>query len=156
MPSESRLNSMSEGLVSNQAADQELPQPDWHQVAQPLVSLRSLALVGLLVPLLLMAGVFWLHHLPVGTAQRSGDNVIEVRVVAQPDAAPSQDVAQPIHASLKQETEPLIEDPTGSTPDKADESVPIATQPQPERPSTAPASPSDAPHWSIKREAAMF
>jgi hypothetical protein len=61
------------------------------------------------VPLLLMAGVFWLRHLPVGTNQRSGDNVVEVHLIAQQDATvPPQEAAQPVRASLKQETEPLV------------------------------------------------
>jgi protein TonB len=120
--------------------------------------LRSLALVGLLVPLLLMAGVFWLHHLPVGLAQRSGDNVVEVHLMAQPDTTPPQEAAQPVPASLRQETEPLVDDPNRTIPDKADEAIP-PTPPSTsqQRPTAAPTSSSDAPpHFAIDHEAAIF
>jgi protein TonB len=148
---------MSEGLASNHAEDQDIPPPDWHAVGQPLVSIRSLALVGLLVPLLLMAGVFWLHHLPMGIAQRSGDNVVEVRLIGpQEMSALPQEAAQPVQTSLRQETEPLVEDPNHSIPDKADEAVPPAPQAVPQHPAAAPTSSSNIPHPSISHQAATY
>ncbi|MBV8924425.1 MAG: energy transducer TonB [Bradyrhizobium sp.] len=148
---------MSEGLAANRADDQEMPQPDWHAVAQPLVSLRSLALVGLLVPLLLMAGVFWLHRLPSGTAQRFSDDVVDVRLIGQQETSvPPQDMPQPVQTSLKQETDPLVNDPDHSIPENAVEPSPLPAQPLPQRPAAAPTSSSDMPRLSIDREAATF
>jgi periplasmic protein TonB len=145
---------MSEGLVT--AEDQQIPPHDWHAVGQPLVSLRSLALVSLLVPLLLVAGVLWLHHLPVGTAQRLGDNVVEVHLIGPQENNSPQEAPQPVRASLKQEMEPLVDDPDRSIPDRAAELAPPVPQTTPQRAAAAPMSSFDAPRLAIDHEASVF
>lgn len=148
---------MSDGLVPNRAEAPEVPQPDWHAVAQPLVSLRSLALVGLLVPLLLMAGVLWLHRFPLGTTHHFSDNVVDVHLIGtQETSVPQQELPQPVQAALKQEAEPLVEDPNRSIPDRVVEPSPPAPQPMPQRPAAAPSSSNEMPRLAIDHDAAIF
>src|SRR5580704_3638667 len=99
--------------------DQEAPPPDWHSVAQPLVGLRSLALVALLVPLLLAAGVYWLRLVPVGTGSRMSDNVVEVHLLnAQQALAQRPDVPQPEETAVQSPAQQLVEDPNRSIPEE--------------------------------------
>ena len=136
--------------------DREVPPPDWHEVARPLVGVRSLALVALLVPLLLAAGVFWLHRMPLGTSSRFADNVVDVRLIGpqEPSALP-QDSPQPVQTSSRQQMQPLVDDPDHSIPNQSSELVPPAPALLP-RPAAASASSSGVPRLSIEHEAARF
>jgi protein TonB len=112
-------------------------------------------MVALLVPLLLAAGVFWLHRVPLGTSSHVADNVIDVHLIGPQDAsAPPQDSAQP-QTSSRLETQPLVDDPNHSIPDRATEPAPPAPAPLP-RQATAPASSSSVPRLSIEHDAARF
>jgi len=76
---------MSESVLQTLGRDEEAP-PDW-RAAAPGLELRSLAAVALTVPILLAAGVYWLHQLPAGPPLRASDNVIEVQLMGSRAAA---------------------------------------------------------------------
>ena len=139
--------------------DQETPPPDWHSVAQPLVGLRSLALVALLVPLLLAAGVYWLRLVPVGTGSRTSDNMVEVRLLnAQQQALAQQpDVPQPEQTSVQSPAQQLVEDPNRAIPEETvalSPSEPVKTPPTRQTPS--PSSSAAVNRVSLDQEAAKF
>ena len=138
--------------------DQETPPPDWHSVAQPLVGLRSLALVVLLVPLLLAAGVYWLRLVPVGTGSRTSDNVVEVHLLnAQQVLAQHPDVPQPEETSVQNPAEQLVEDPNRAIPEDTvalSPSEPAKTPPAHQTPS--PSSSAAVNRVSLDQEAAKF
>jgi protein TonB len=114
------------------AFEQDLALPGWNAAAP--VDLRWLAAVALAVPLLLAAGVYWLHRLPLGTNLRIDDSVIEVRLIGpQGGVVQRQDSVQPAAKPPQPPVETLMEAPRRSIPEAAVASVP----PEPAR--TAPA-----------------
>jgi periplasmic protein TonB len=138
--------------------DQETPPPDWHSVAQPLVGLRSLALVALLVPLLLAAGVYWLRLVPVGTGSRMSDNVVEVHLLnAQQVLAQRPDVPHPEETAVQSPAQQLVEDPNRTIPEETvalSPSEPVRAPPARQTPS--PSSSAAVNRVSLDQEAAKF
>src|SRR5215469_7440291 len=98
------------------APDQDLS-VDW-RVAAPGLELRSLAAVALAVPLLLAAGVYWLHKLPIGPNLRADDSsVIEVRLIGpQGRAVETKDDPGLVERSVQRPAETLVPDPTHAIP----------------------------------------
>lgn len=129
---------------------------DWRAVA-PGLDLRSLAAVALAVPLLLAAGVYWLHKLPIGPNLHTDDgSIIEVRLIGpQVRAAATQDTTSPVPQSVQPPAETLMQDPVRTIPTTATASLP----PQPEQPAATPSSvaPASAPpvsRFTINKEKA--
>lgn len=60
--------------------------PDW-LAAAPSLDVRWLTGVALVVPALLAAGVYWLHHVPASRGAKAPDSVFEVRLLAPQPAA---------------------------------------------------------------------
>jgi protein TonB len=131
---------------------------DW-RAAAPGLDLRSLAVVALAVPLLLAAGVYWLHALPIGANHRSDDSsVIDVRLIGQQAAATEpQDTPSPAERSVQSPAENLAPDPIHAIPTATIALAP----PQPEQSMPAAAvAPASAPPVSrvavSKEKAAVF
>jgi len=130
--------------------------PGWNAAAP--VDLRWLAAVALAVPLLLAAGVYWLHRLPLGTNLRIDDSVIEVRLIgSQGGAAQRQDTVQPAAKPPQPPVETLVEAPRRAIPEAVVASVP----PEPAR--TGPGRVASVPeqaaadtHPSMDRRAVTF
>jgi protein TonB len=133
---------MSESVLLTAGPDDEAP-PDWRASA-PGLELRSLAAVALSVPLLLAAGVYWLHQLPAGPDLRPSDNVIEVRLIgAHAVAVVPQETPRAGQQSTAPPTERPVENRTAVIPE-----TPIASAPaEPERmaPARSAAVPPSAP-----------
>jgi len=110
--------SMMDSLPETPAMDGGLPPPNWHAAA-PTLGMRSIAAVVLVVPLLLVAGVYWLHQLPSPNGRESNDDVIEVRLIGPQGAVPQrQDSPQP-QVEEKPPADPLIDDPNHAMPAEA-------------------------------------
>lgn len=123
--------------------DEDPPPVDWHAAA-PTLGLRWFVGVALLMPLLLAAGVFWLHRVPVGTGPRGPGSVVEVRLitVAEPPLPP---IAATLPASVAptKPFEPLVDDPNRSIPEDA--IAPLPSEPgRASQPVTGPAPASSA------------
>jgi protein TonB len=101
--------------------------------APKTVGLRHLIGAAIVTPMVLAAGVLWLHHVPAGLMSRTSDAVVEVRLVTQDPVdqpkEPSPQVA--FHAPVVP-PDTLVEDPVRAIPKAAD--------PAPEQARTAPAS----------------
>jgi periplasmic protein TonB len=141
--------------ASRTGQDQDL-WVDWRATATGL-ELRSLAVVALAVPLLLAAGVYWLHKLPIGPNLRIDEsNVIEVRLMGpQGRATEAQDSPSPPRQPTEPPAETLVPDPTRAIPTTATTSTP-----QPEQPmahalaSLAPASAPPVSRITLNKEKA--
>jgi periplasmic protein TonB len=107
--------------------DKGAPPVDWHAAA-PTIGLRWFIAAALLMPFLLVAGVFWIHQLPPGLGPSVSDSVVEVRLITAPDP-----IRQSQEASLQpgptpaRPSEPLLDDPVRAIPEDA-----IARPPQAE------------------------
>ncbi len=125
---------MSDRSSQTLAGDPETSPTDWHSAA-PTVGLRSLAGIALMVPLLLAAGVYWLHQVPAGTGPRATDTVVEVRLIAPQEPIEQRQDAplQPSQAALNPQPEPLVEDPNRLIPTETVVSAPS----EPGRPASA-------------------
>jgi protein TonB len=134
------LTAMSDDGASPAAAlEQDPVLPDWNTAAPPL-ELRWLAAVALAAPLLLAAGVYWLHRVPLGTNLRPSDSLVEVRLISpQGVVVQRQDAPQPAVKPPQPPAETLVQDPTRAIPQAAVASAP----PAPER--TSPARAVSAP-----------
>lgn len=130
--------------------------PDWRATASG-IDLRWLAVAALAVPLLLAAGVYWLHRLPPGPNLRADDNLIEVRLIGPQGAAPeTQERPQPTPSEpapaerpADAPSRPLTE--TASIPDPATAEQPARTQAPRLRPSAPPTS-----RVALDKKAATF
>jgi hypothetical protein len=73
-----------------------------------LLGFRQLIAIAVVTPVLMAAGVFWLHHLPTGTIARTSDSVIEVRLLpSQEPPQPSRDVSpQPLPSTAVSQPDP--------------------------------------------------
>jgi periplasmic protein TonB len=146
---------MSDDGASPAAALEPDPLPDWNAPAPPF-ELRWLAAVALAVPLLLAAGVYWLHRVPLGTNLRPNDNVVEVRLIGpQGGVMQRQDVPQPVAKPAQPPAERLVQDPTPVIPETVVASVP----PEPERtvtPRAASAPAASDTHISMDQRALTF
>lgn len=142
----------------SQAALDEDAAPDW-RAAAPGLELRSIAAVALTVPLLLAAGVYWLHQLPVGPNLRTNDSVVEVRLLGPQGQAPE---PQDVPTSSAQQREPpppetSMKDPTRTIPDTAVASLP--SRPEQAAAASPAAATSSAPpisHIALEQKAAVF
>lgn len=137
----------------SRTAKEEAP-PDW-RAAAPGLDMRALAAVALAVPLLLAAGIYWLHRLPLGPNVRTSESVIEVRLIgAQGRLAERQDNPSPVERPVQPPPDTLAPDLNQAIPAAALAMLP----PQPERPAapaaTAPASAPPTSHIAIDRERA--
>ncbi len=106
---------------------QDPPPIDWH-AATPTLGLRWFIGAALLMPLLLAAGVLWLHHAPAGTGPRDSDSVVEVRLITV--AEPPQPVivaSLPPSVAPAKPSEPLVDDPNRSIPEES--IAPLVSEP---------------------------
>jgi protein TonB len=105
-----------DGAAPAAALEKDPELPDWNAAAPPL-ELRWLAAVVLAVPLLLAAGVYWLHRVPLGTNLRPYDNVVEVRLISPASAVVQrQQSPQPVVKPEQPPAETLVQDPTRAIP----------------------------------------
>jgi periplasmic protein TonB len=135
---------MSDDGVSPAAAlEPDPPFPDCNPPTPPF-ELRWLAAVALAVPLLLAAGVYWLHRLPLGTNLRPNDNVVEVRLISPPSIVVQRqdapDSPQPAVKPPQPPVETLMQDPTRAIPQPASASSEPTERISPARAVSAPAS----------------
>lgn len=94
------------------APDENKSSSDWLAVA-PSLEIRWLACVALVVPALLAAGVYWLHHVPAGTSARTPDTVMEVRLLA-----PQEHIEQRQESALQPNRTPVPQsDPSVESPE---------------------------------------
>jgi periplasmic protein TonB len=133
---------MSESILRTLGRDEEAT-PDW-RAAAPGVELRSLAAVALTVPILLAAGVYWLHQLPAGPPLRATDNVIEVQLIGSHAAAVER---QETPRAERQPTPPPAEKSVEDRIPAIPETQSAAASVQPERTAPAPSAavPASAP-----------
>jgi protein TonB len=131
-----------DGSAPAAALEQDAELPGWNALAPPL-ELRWLAAVALAVPLLLAAGVYWLHRVPLGTNLRPNDNVIEVRLISPPSAVVQRpESPQPVIKPPQPPAETLVQDPRRVIPQAvvASASSEPAERISPVRTASAPAS----------------
>jgi protein TonB len=111
----------------------ELPRALSRQAVDiPHFETRWLIGAVLSVPILVGAGVYWLHQQPPGSASRSAGPVVEVRLVQEPAAAPAPLIApQPQQQASLGRPEPLIETPERPIPEETTPAspAPSATPP---------------------------
>lgn len=100
--------------------------------------------IVVIVPILVSAGVFWLHHLPAGPQARSGGPIVEVRLVQETAPAP---VVVALRADQQQSEgrpEPMIEAPNRPIPEEtatvASTPATVAPGPDAERSAVTPES----------------
>jgi protein TonB len=138
------------------ALEQDPALPDWNAAA-PAIDLRWLAAVALAVPLLLAAGVYWLHRVPLGTNLRINDSVVEVRLIGpQGGVVQRQDTPPAVTKPPQPSVETLMEAPTRAIPEAVVASVP--PEPRTARPRAADV-PEQAPadtRLSTDRRAVTF
>lgn len=110
------------------AADDDPPPIDWHAAA-PALGLRWFVGAGLLMPLLLAAGVFWLRQAPAGLGPRSSGEIVEVRLLTAAEQVEHRQEAslQPNVVTPTRQPEPVIEDPRRAIPEDA--VAPLPTEP---------------------------
>jgi periplasmic protein TonB len=149
---------LDDGASPASVLDQDPTSPDW-RAAAPAIDLRWLAAVALAVPLLLAAGVYWLHRMPLGTNLRINDSVVEVHLIGpQGGVVQRQDTLQPATKPPQPPVEALVEAPTRAIPEAV---VASLVPPQPARATTARAAdvPEQAPadtRLSVDRRALTF
>jgi protein TonB len=147
---------MSDGALENAAMHGGLPPPDWRAVA-PTIGIRSIAAIALVVPLLLVAGVCWLHQMPSVPGPGTSGDVIEVRLIGpQADNAQGQDLSEPSETAPAPPADPLIDDQNHAIP--AETAMPMPPEPQrptPSAASTVPA-PSAIPTQGVLNKKALM
>lgn len=136
---------------------EDQPPIDWHAAA-PTLDLRWLFGVALLMPLLLAAGVFWLHHMPAGSGPRDSDSVIEIRLINVVEPPQPVNVASlPPSIAPGQASEPQVDEPRQSIPEPA--AVPPSPEPlrasEPPK-ASAPAASAAAVRAPTSPKAAVF
>jgi protein TonB len=144
-----------DGASPAAALDPDPSLPDWSAPAPPL-ELRWLAVVALAVPLLLAAGVYWLHHIPQGSNWRINDNVVEVRLIGpQGGVVQRQDTPQPHVKPPRPPAETLVEDPVRAIPETVVASAPPEPEPTAPARAASAAAPADT-HVSTDQRALTF
>ncbi len=116
--------------------------------AAPVLGFRWLVGAALVVPVLLAAGVYWLHNVPAGPGPRPGDSFIEVRLVSS--AAPTdlrseilvRQTPAPPSEPLMKAPEQVIDQSVGAPSLASLEPSPPATQ---KLEAAAPAAPTQLP-----------
>jgi protein TonB len=100
--------------------------------------------IAVVVPIVLAAGVFYLHQLPAGPHSHAGGPVVEVRLVQEPVPDPMPIVARPDAAPSEGRPEPMIDAPNRPIPEATTTTTPAPTTATPEpsidRNASAPAS----------------
>ncbi len=148
---------MPDRALQSLVVDKDAPPIDWHAAA-PTLGLRWIAGIALLMPLLLVAGVYWLHHVPAGPGPRESSSIVEVRLISVTENAPQRQEAslQPTPAATRQ-SPPLVDAPDRSIPEdiiaplqsQSDQaSLPAAT--------SMPASPAAPVRMPTSQTAAIF
>ncbi|ABD06921.1 TonB-like protein [Rhodopseudomonas palustris HaA2] len=134
----------------NRAAPPSSAAPDWRATATGL-ELRWFAVAAVAVPLLLAAGVYWLHRLPPGPNLRGDENLIEVRLIGPQNAGPlNQERPQAAPAERAQAESPA-DSPARPLPEVA--SIPDPAPAEQVDPAQAPRTRATAPPVSrIARE----
>jgi protein TonB len=108
-------------------ADNDAPPVDWHAAA-PTIGLRWFIAAALLMPLLLVAGVYWIHQAPPGLGPSASDSVVEVRLITAPDQLKqSQEASLRPSLTTTRPSDPLVDDPVRAIPKDA-----VAPPPQAE------------------------
>lgn len=120
-----------------------------HTVAIPSFDGRWLIGIVVSVPVLVGAGVYWLHQQPSATANRANGPMVEVRLLQEAPAAPAPVIAmRPTQELSSLQTQPLLDAPERAIPE---DTAPVAPAPG-ERPSAS--TPSQPPSSSAPRTAA--
>lgn len=98
------------------------------------VGLRQLIGAAILTPMVLAAGVLWLHHMPAGLTSSATDAVVEVRLVAEdPVDQPKEPSAAVAPQAPSIPPDQLVDDPHHA--------IPKMDKPAPEQAKEAPPSP---------------
>ena len=119
-----------------------------HTVAIPSFDGRWLIGIVVSVPVLVGAGVYWLHQQPSGTASRTNGPMVEVRLFQEAPPAPEPVIAlRPTQELSSLQTDPLMEAPERAIPK---DTAPVMPAPG-ERP--AASTPSQPPSSSALRTA---
>lgn len=131
---------------------------DWH-IAAPALDLRWFIFVALLMPMLLVVGVYWIRTAPIGPASSPSGSVVQVRLISQPDRKEIEPATavQPSPTEVSR-SDILVEDARHAIPDDRAASVQAEAEPA-SQPVTisAPASPSiPATAKKTSLTAAMF
>jgi periplasmic protein TonB len=146
------LITMSDSAPDNAIMYGGLPPPDWQAVA-PTLGIRSIAAIVLVVPLLLVAGVYWLHQLPSTITQGNSGDVIEVRLLGPQDSnMEGQDVSEQARTAPTPPADPLIDDQNHAIPTETVAPMP----PMPQRSSPAALSSFPAPPQGALNKALMY
>ncbi|MDQ8728073.1 energy transducer TonB [Bradyrhizobium sp. LHD-71] len=89
--------------------------------------------IAILVPIMLSAGVYWLHHVPPGSQRHAEGPLVEVRLVQEPAREPAPlVVTRPDIAISTGRPEPLVAAPERSIPEETTTMASVA-------PTTVPA-----------------
>ncbi len=119
-------------------SDDEAMQP--MNPPQTALGLRHLVAIAVVTPVLMAAGVFWLHQMPIGMAPRTSDAVIEVSLMLQDPPEQIRPAApQPQSEPPTAQPDPIIEDTVHSIPqDKPIEKPSETKTVQPTEPTQKP------------------
>lgn len=107
--------------------------------AAPALGLRHLLGIAVVTPMILAAGVFWLHHQPRGITSRAAEAVVEVSLAVQEPVAQLQEV------SLQTSPQSPVSPPASpvETPARSIQEEPEIAPDARIEPSTTPAKKSD-------------
>jgi periplasmic protein TonB len=86
------------------------------QANVPVLNARWLIGVAVLVPFLLTAGVYWLHHAPDGPAVTVTDSVVEVQLIPLRDSVSQVREAALPRGQAPPQSESVIDDPNRAIP----------------------------------------
>lgn len=146
MPSEK--NEGQDGPLSTSVEAQAVRVLSRHTVAIPSFDGRWLIGIVVSVPVLVGAGVYWLHQQPSGTASRANGPMVEVRLLQEAPPAPEPVIAmRPTQEITSLQTDSLMDAPERAIPK---DTAPVTPAPS-ERPSAS--TPSQPPSSSAPRTA---
>lgn len=114
----------------SQSKDMPASATDPRAAPLPTLDTRWLWSVAVVVPVLLSAGVYWIHSVPAGRQAASGAPTVEVRLVHDAPPEPTPALIAPTPAASQGSREPMVEAPN---------------RPIPEETSTAAVAPAAAP-----------
>ncbi len=129
--------------ISQPLSLDEDPRPiDW-DAAAPMLDLRWFVGAALLMPLLLAAGVYWLHQVPAGPGPHVSGEVVEVRLLTVVEQAqhPQEEPIRPNVVMTALQPERVTEDPRRAIPEDAV----AALTAEPIQSSTPSSTPANAP-----------
>lgn len=142
-------------MTSRTVSDQD-ERPNWRALP-PGLGVRSLGAVALAVPILVAAGVYWLHQLPAGPGLRANDNIIDVHLIGpQLDTVDRVEAARPQQTQRQQQAEKLVQDPRRALPDQVVAALPSEPERQAPPAAAAVAPPPSVSKKMTDQKAALF